>query len=566
MSWSRTKAETDLQTGRDRMNRWRAVLDNQEVWDAYEQVAKVILKEGNWIKAGRNPNADAANGRAWENERDSVEARVRFENALIASGAYLVSAEWATGNQNNNYDPETLDQIKQQMAADAAEHMSFWVKGTTSSAERVGKALETGSAAGIMDMLNYGFTNGSYSPTVAALWGQHSRAYARHAKGVVNVVVFEGVPDRCVLRDQEFPELLDRIKSGEVDHLHVIAIRRNSEGMIEEAGHYNVNTQEEFDALPRSERTDSYIVRQNHEFVSRNIARAIDRNVAGIQTSLDDFRDYFARNRTGSETQFFIAHPDGPGPILTQSPLDLSRYPTSSSAQSMPGISPSTLTEKLKAVDAEALQRRGSDTYSMFPARRASAVSPGSMGGFTESPYQVSAGTYAPQQTFPSTGGSDYFSTAPQPTFQYVQTPISDLPLRQDTNARGSNASTASMNSGSGASLERIDAQDKSEPRYSTQLGMSISDDSTRARQGNSEYHFVQPGYDADGKQFWAYKNNENGHLALLTFGNEQQDPTRTWTAYPNKNFDEWKRENRTTDEPAPSKQKKERKHKSSKR
>ncbi|TQJ87730.1 hypothetical protein [Streptomyces sp. SLBN-31] len=386
MAWDEAKFNHDVQTGLARIERWRAVLGTPEVRQAYRALTDVMRQEGQWIRAGYNP----ANS-GWERRAESVAARRQLMAAFTAVNALHVSAQWATAHRDAP-DGDSLAQARQDVAAQSVQNTAFWVKSTSRPAEQLGDTLEAGSAAGVLDQLTFGFDRTTPSPSLWETWNELSPQYAADARGTVEATVFEGLPENCVLRDKEWPELKGLIEQGLVDHLHVNVIHRNSDtGLLEQVGHYDVRTQQEFDHLPQVTRTDSYVARQQREFVTQNVARAIERNRAGVQTTLDDFRRRWSGS--GQDVEFVLSHPDGPGPDLTESPANLSRVQTSTSGQGPSSSrrgSQESLMAKLEALESEQQQRRGSDATSIFPARRESTASLGSM------PAMSRAGSFAP--------------------------------------------------------------------------------------------------------------------------------------------------------------------------
>ncbi|OIJ69156.1 hypothetical protein [Streptomyces mangrovisoli] len=442
MAWNDRKFERDAQRGLDRIDRWQAVLGTDDrVREAYLNFVDVMRQEGEWIRAGHNP----ANS-GWQNRAASVAARAELMEAFRAVDALRVPADWAT--RNRGADPADLAQARRDVAASSAENTAFWVKSTSRPAEQLGQSLEQGAGAGVFDQLTYGFDSarGQWSPSLWELWGDMAPEFARGTRGTPQVTVFEGLPESCVLRSVEWPALNDLIERGEVDHLHVNVIRRNSDtGLLEQVGHYDVRSQQEFDHLPAVTRTDSYVARQQREFVTQNVARAIERNRAGVQTTLDNFRRRWSN--TGEDVEFVLSHPDGPGPDLTESPANLSRIQTNTSGQgqgqgSRQGSasgrrgSAASLMSRLEAIEAEQ-QQRGSDTDSIFPGRRGSSVAGtpglsrvgsavagsstglGHGGGMPSSvgQYMTDAGPYAPSfGGQPPVSASGYFDSTMAPT------------------------------------------------------------------------------------------------------------------------------------------------------
>ncbi|MFE2584839.1 hypothetical protein [Streptomyces sp. NPDC059378] len=372
MAWNENKFNRDVQRGLDRIDRWEAVVGTDEVRNAYLNFTDVMRQEGEWIRAG---NAPANSG--WENRAASVAARAELMDAFRAVDAFRVSAAWAT--ENRGADPAELAQARRDVAASSAENTAFWVKSTSRPAEQLGDTLEGGVGAGVFDQLTYGFDSprGEWSPSLWQLWGEMSPEFARGTRGVAQATVFEGLPEQCVLRSVEWPALNDLIRDGQVDHLHVNVIRRNSDsGLLEQVGHYDVRSQQEFDHLPQVTRTDSYAARQQREFVTQNVARAIERNRAGVQTTLDNFRRRWSNS--SQDVEFVLSHPDGPGPDLSESPANLSRTQTNTSGQGRASSSgrrgsAASLMSRLEAIEAEQ-QQRGSDTDSIFPGRRGSSA------------------------------------------------------------------------------------------------------------------------------------------------------------------------------------------------
>ncbi|MDC2952992.1 hypothetical protein [Streptomyces gilvifuscus] len=377
MAWDEAKFNRDVQRGRDRIDRWSSVLGTPEVRQAYDAFTDVMRQEGQWIRAGYNPTNSG-----WERRAEAVAARRRLMDAFRAVNALHVPAQWATEHRGAP-DSESLAQARQDVAAQSVQNTAFWVKSTSRPAEELGNTLEAGSAAGVFDQLTYGFDRTTPSPSLWEMWNELSPQFASDARGTVEATVFEGLPENCVLRDKEWPELKKLIEQGLVDHLHVNVIRRNSDtGLLEQVGHYDVRTQQEFDHLPQVTRTDSYVARQQREFVTQNIARSIERNRAGVQTTLDDFRRRWSGS--GQDVEFVLSHPDGPGPDLTESPANLSRVQTNTSGQGQASSpqrrgSQESLMAKLEALESEQQQRRGSDATSIFPVRRESSASLGSM-------------------------------------------------------------------------------------------------------------------------------------------------------------------------------------------
>ncbi|MFD8304004.1 hypothetical protein ACFV29_16905 [Streptomyces sp. NPDC059690] len=445
MAWDEAKFDRDVQRGWERIERWRAVLGTPEVRQAYRALTDVMRQEGQWIRAGHNP----ANS-GWERRPESVAARRQLMAAFTAVNALHVSAQWATEHRDAP-DSDSLAQARRDVAAQSVQNTAFWVKSTSRPAEQLGNTLEAGSAAGVLDQLTYGFDRTTPSPSLWETWNELSPQFASDARGTVEATVFEGLPENCVLRDKEWPELKGLIEQGLVDHLHVNVIRRNSDtGRLEQVGHYDVRTQQEFDHLPQVTRTDSYAARQQREFVTQNIARSIERNRAGVQTTLDEFRRRWSGS--GQDVEFVLSHPDGPGPDLTESPANLSRVQTNSSgsAQGQPSQrrgSQESLMAKLEALESEQQQRRGSDATSIFPGRRESTASLGPMaamsrvGSFaagsssaapdypnsafprstpynwpsttaTSSNYSVNPAAYAQSVAAYQPGGSGYFAAA----------------------------------------------------------------------------------------------------------------------------------------------------------
>ncbi|MER5510140.1 hypothetical protein ABT052_33115 [Streptomyces sp. NPDC002766] len=387
MAWDEAKFNRDVDRGWARIERWRAVLGTPEVRAAYQALTDVMRQEGQWIRAGYSPTNSG-----WERLAPSVAARRQLMTAFTAVNALHVSAQWATEHRDAPAGTD-LAQARQDVAAQSVQNTAFWVKSTSRPAEQLGDTLEAGSAAGVIDQLTFGFDRTTPSPTLWETWNELSPQFASDARGTVEATVFEGLPENCVLRDKEWPELKTLIEQGLVDHLHVNVIRRNSDtGRLEQVGHYDVRTQQEFDHLPQVTRTDSYVARQQREFVTQNIARSIERNRAGVQTTLDDFRRRWSGS--GQDVEFVLSHPDGPGPDLTESPANLSRVQTNSSGSaqgqsSQRRGSQESLMAKLEALESEQQQRRGSDTTSIFPARRESSASLGSM------PAMSRTGSYA---------------------------------------------------------------------------------------------------------------------------------------------------------------------------
>ncbi|MEV6008684.1 hypothetical protein AB0M29_17935 [Streptomyces sp. NPDC051976] len=340
------------------------MLGTTQIAEAFRGVVEQMRNEGTWIdKHGREPR-----GAGWDTRAESVNARNAFVAGLRDANAYHVSALWATQNKEiGNW--ESLTEERQNVAAAARENLAFWVKSTARPAEQLGQTLEAGAAGGLLDGLNFGFTQGSYSPTLWALWGQHSQEFARGTRGTAEATVWEGLPEHCVLREQEWPVLAELIEQGKVDNLHVNVIRRNSKtGMPERVGSYTVTTQEDFESLPAAPRTDSYIVRQQQQFVTQNIARSIQRNREGVQTSLDNFRRYWTKDDV--PTTFMLSPVDGTGLglDLSETPRNLSRAQTNASAQwsttrERQG-SADSLMAKLQAL--EAAQRRGSASSTAY--------------------------------------------------------------------------------------------------------------------------------------------------------------------------------------------------------
>ncbi|MFI8227950.1 hypothetical protein ACIGDI_03925 [Streptomyces sp. NPDC085900] len=386
MAWDERKFNRDVQTGWDRIDRWSSVLGTPEVRQAYIAFTDVMRQEGQWIQAGYNPTNSG-----WERRPEAVAARQDLMDAFRAVNALHVPAQWATEHRGAP-DSESLAQARQDVAAQSVQNTAFWVKSTSRPAEELGNTLEAGSAAGVLDQLTFGFGRTTPSPSLWEMWNELSPQFASDARGTVEATVFEGLPENCVLRDKEWPELKKLIEQGQVDHLHVNVIRRNSDtGLLEQVGHYDVRTQQEFDHLPQVTRTDSYVARQQREFVTQNIARSIERNRAGVQTTLDDFRRRWSGS--GQDVEFVLSHPDGPGPDLTESPANLSRVQTNTSGQRQASSSQrrgsqESLMAKLEALESEQ-QRRGSDATSIFPVRRESSASLGSM------PAMSRVGSYA---------------------------------------------------------------------------------------------------------------------------------------------------------------------------
>ncbi|MPY35902.1 hypothetical protein FNH09_33120 [Streptomyces adustus] len=374
MAWNENKFNRDVQRGLDRIDRWDAVVGTDAVRNAYINFTDVMRREGELIRAG---NAPANSG--WENQAASVAARAELMDAFRAVDAFRVSAAWATDNRGA--DPAELAQARRDVAASSAENTAFWVKSTSRPAEQLGDTLEGSVGAGVFDQLTYGFDNarGEWSPSLWQLWNEMSPEFARGTRGVAQATVFEGLPEQCVLRSVEWPALNELIDQGQVDHLHVNVIRRNSgTGLLEQVGHYDVRSQQEFDHLPQVARTDSYIARQQREFVTQNVARAIERNRAGVQTTLDNFRRRWSNS--GQDVEFVLSHPDGPGPDLSESPANLSRTQTNTSGQGRASSSgrrgsAASLMSRLETLEAEQ-QQRGSDTDSIFPGRRGSSAVP----------------------------------------------------------------------------------------------------------------------------------------------------------------------------------------------
>ncbi|MFF1303133.1 hypothetical protein [Streptomyces sp. NPDC058307] len=286
----------------ERLERYRGLRksDNPSLHTAFNNYFDQLKQEGRWINQGHTPNEN------WTN-REVVDNLVK---ELQKSKAFAVRGNWWLRHQNDHLRTSSFQAELTKAAKRHTAHVGAWSKLTGLPAEsradaQDGVTLEGSPAAAVVDAIPDGFPRSAPSPTMGYAWGTLSATFMGQAHGHVDADIFEAVDPNSVLAKIEIKELEKLIDQNKVDGVTIHVRERDAEtSILKEVQTFTVHSQASFDALPTvSERYQSpeemndFRQRQNREYITQQVGRAIIRNRQGLQTSLDGFESFIHPDR-----------------------------------------------------------------------------------------------------------------------------------------------------------------------------------------------------------------------------------------------------------------------------
>lgn len=286
----------------ERLERYRGLKksDNPALHKAFNDYFDQLKQEGRWINQGHTPNEN------WTN-REVVDKLVR---ELEKSKAFAVRGNWWLKHQNDHIRTSSFQAELAKAAKKHTAHVGAWSKLTGLPAEsradaQNGITLEGSPAAAVVDAIPDGFPRSAPSPTMGYAWGTLSATFMGQAHGHVDADIFEAVDPNSVLAKIEIKELEKLIDQNKVDGVTIHVRERDAAtSILKEVQTFTVHSQASFDALPTvSERYQSpeemndFRQRQNREYITQQVGRAIIRNRQGLQTSLDGFESFIHPER-----------------------------------------------------------------------------------------------------------------------------------------------------------------------------------------------------------------------------------------------------------------------------
>ncbi|TXL83885.1 hypothetical protein [Streptomyces sp. IB2014 016-6] len=242
---------------------------------------------------------------------------------------------WRTHNREDDFREKRIREAEANSV-----HLYLWSKTEVNPAAMVaarddGLPLEKTAAGALMDKLPWGYADWSSSPTMQRLWEQFSVVFVEGIEVSANAVVLGGVVESSVLTRLEWPHLRKKIEDGSVLGMRVRVMklagdpRDSRTWSLETVAGFDVNTQEEFDALPRPSGPEFWSSQKRwHDRQMAGAGNSYDhfdtRGAGASQYSLHDFSEVFK----DPTVTVWLSSLEGERE-LTESPKQLSRAVTS---------------------------------------------------------------------------------------------------------------------------------------------------------------------------------------------------------------------------------------------
>lgn len=288
--------------------------DTRVLWDRIGRIkplaAKPRFRKGvmDWLNTVRNDMEMAVNGEAGRNEVDkSAVAEIMAGFHADDVRGHQVNYMWFLQHQDTE---GMFEGGLTGRATASSEHGQIWSK--MGAAEAIndasvgrGVALESSVQGYIFNGLGFGLPRWNDSPTMGELWHQLSRTFAKDLTNWVTAHVLDGIDSSSVLTTTEWPEIKKKIESGEVNGLNVLVYAASPGEKRQElrpVDMFTVQTQEEFDSLPKVPGDDEWRKKQwkvdseQKEALEEVYAR--QREINGLDAYLKDvFRQHGGEDR-----------------------------------------------------------------------------------------------------------------------------------------------------------------------------------------------------------------------------------------------------------------------------
>ncbi|WP_308407002.1 DUF4157 domain-containing protein [Streptomyces sp. AC555_RSS877] len=248
--------------------------DARVLWDRIGRIkplaAKPRFRKGvvDWLATVRNDMEMAVDGEAGRNEvNKSAVADIMAGFHADDVRGHQVNYMWFLQHQDTE---GMFEGGLTGRATASSEHGQIWSK--MGAAEAIndanvgrGVALESSVQGYIFNGLGFGLPRWNDSPTMGELWHQLSRTFAKDLTNWVTAHVLDGIDSSSVLTTTEWPEIKKKIESGEVNGLNVLVYAASpgeKRHELRPVDMFTVQTQEEFDSLPKVPGNDEWRKKQ----------------------------------------------------------------------------------------------------------------------------------------------------------------------------------------------------------------------------------------------------------------------------------------------------------------